>query len=93
MRDVGVVEGGQHLRLPSETREAIRIVGDAGKQHLDRDLTIQFGVASAIDLAHTPRAEEGDNFVRAEARACELGHCPMLILTGNDEEPSERPHH
>ena len=35
--DVRMVEGGEHLRLPLETREAIGIVGNSRQQDFDRD--------------------------------------------------------
>ena len=39
------------------------------EQHLDRHVAIQLGIARAVDLAHTARADRGKNFVRADASA------------------------
>ncbi len=74
VRDVRMIERCQHLRLSAETGKAVRIVGDCGQQHLDRNVAIQFRVARAIHLAHSARAEGGQDFVAAEARAGMKGH-------------------
>ena len=69
VRDVRMIERCQHLCFAAETRQAIRIVGHRRQQHLDRDIAIQLRIARAIHLTHPTRAERGENFVRAKARA------------------------
>ena len=71
VRDVGMVERREHLRLSLETRQAIRIVRE---QILDRDVAIEPQVARAIHLAHAARAELGDHFVGAKFGAGCQGH-------------------
>jgi len=45
------------------------IRGHRGRQHLDRDLTFQFGICGAVHLTHAARTEGGENLVRPDARA------------------------
>ena len=54
MRDVRMIERGEHLRLAAETRQAMGIVRHGGQQHIDRDVAIQLRVVRAIDLAMPP---------------------------------------
>ena len=53
-------------RLAVETRGHQRIAGDMRRQHLDRYLPVQAGIARAIDLPHPARAERVDDFVRTQ---------------------------
>jgi len=62
--DVGVIEGGQQLRLALEAGQALGILCHLGRQHLDRDLAPELVVGRAIHLAHASRAEGcGDSVV------------------------------
>jgi hypothetical protein len=63
VRDVGVIERGERFRLPLETCDAIRIGGEGLRQDLDRDVTVEFGVAGAVDLAHSTFADLRKDFV------------------------------
>ncbi len=72
--NVGMVQGAGRARLLLEASETIRIGGERGGQHLDRDLTSQAGVARSIDLAHAPRAERRQDLVRAELCTVRDGH-------------------
>ena len=56
-------------RFTLEPRDRVGPSADVGRQHLDRDIAIEFGVARAIDLAHAPCADRPDDFIAAEARA------------------------
>ena len=67
--DVRVIQRREDLRLPLESSEAFRIAGEQLWKDFDRDVTIQLGVAGAIDLTHPADAEEGSDLVRAEASA------------------------
>ena len=69
LRDIRVIERGEHLRFTTESRKTIRIVGDRGQQHFDRNVAIQFRIARAIDLAHSADPEGRENVVGAEAGA------------------------
>ena len=64
-----MIEGSSGARLLLETRHTVRIRRNAGRQQLQRDITLKPRITCAIDLAHTARADGGDNFVRANSNA------------------------
>ena len=67
--DVGMIQRGEHLGFALEPCQAVGVVRERLRQDLDRDVTIQLGVACAVDLTHSTLADRGDDFVDAEARA------------------------
>ena len=67
LRDVRVVERREYLRFAAETRPAVGIVVQHGAKNLQRDITVQSRVASAIDLAHAAGAQRRDDLVGADA--------------------------
>jgi hypothetical protein len=66
LRDAGVVERRERPRLALESREPLRILGEALRQDLDRDVTPETRVARAIHLAHRTRAEQLQELVVRE---------------------------
>ena len=73
-RDVRVIQAGQQLRFPLETRQAIGILRKEIGEDLQGDVASQSRVARAIDLAHPTCTDERDDLERAEARAGDEGH-------------------
>ena len=65
-RDVGVVEGREHLRFACEACHAIGILGHGRRQDLEGDLASQPRVARPVDLAHPTGAERRQDLVRPE---------------------------
>ena len=65
--DVRVVERRERLCFAAETRSAAGILFQHGTKNLQRDVTVQFRVASAIDLAHASGAQWRDDLVGANA--------------------------
>ena len=49
-RDAGVIEAGEHLRLPLEPRQAVGVAGKRLGQDLERDLAVELGVGGLVDL-------------------------------------------
>lgn len=84
LRDVGMVEGRQRLRLALEAHQAIGIAGNRFGQHLQRHVAIELGVAGAIHLAHPAGSEQGDHVVGADAGAGGERHVQQRII---GEEP------
>ena len=82
VRDVRVVERGQQLRLATEPRETFRIIRERFGQHLDGDVATELGVSSPIDLAHPARAEQRDDFIRAEAGAASQSQAAVDYTSG-----------
>ena len=61
-----MIERREHARFALEPREAIGIAGDAGWQHLQRDVSPKLCVTRAIDLAHAADAEQLADLKRAQ---------------------------
>jgi hypothetical protein len=51
LHDVGVVEGGDDLRLPLESRPALGAFGKLGRKDFERDLAVELRVLGEVDLA------------------------------------------
>jgi hypothetical protein len=67
--DVGVVEAGDGLGFALETGADIRVARQPGRQDLDGDVAPEAGVACAIDLAHSARAQRGKDLVGTKTGA------------------------
>jgi hypothetical protein len=81
--DVGVREGGEHLGLPSEARQPLRIVGERRRQYLDRHLAPEAGVLGAVDLAHAALTELGGDAEVGEMGADQAPASRSTIIRGN----------
>ena len=68
-RDVGMVQRGQQRRLTFESGEAIGVLRERFRQHLDGDFTAECGVARLPHLAHSTLADGGKNLVVTESSA------------------------
>ena len=64
--DVGVIHGGEQLRLPAEPNQSIGILRHSRRQHFDGDLTPQFEITRPIDLAHPTLADSSGDDVRPQ---------------------------
>jgi len=67
LRDVGMIERRQGLRLVLETRQVAGVGGERLGQNLERHFAVQLGVARAVHLSHSSRAERGDDLVGADS--------------------------
>ena len=67
--DVRMIERREKLRLALEARDALGIDARSLQHDLDRDVAPELRVARAIDLAHPAGPKQGQNFIRAKARA------------------------
>ena len=72
--DVRVVEGARRPRLALEALEPVGVDRGRARQHLDRDVAAEAGVAGAIHLTHASCAEQTTDLVGAEPRACVESH-------------------
>jgi hypothetical protein len=70
-----MIEGGCCLCFLAEASLAIGVVHTARPQNLQSNVTSDRGVASPIDLTHSPRAKNGKDFVRTEYCARGQRHC------------------
>ena len=79
LRDVGMIERREQLRLAAEARKAIGLAGDGRQQDLDRDVAIQLQIACAIHLAHTAGADGGEDLCMTETSTGSRGHARCRI--------------
>src|SRR5215475_2907695 len=67
-RDLWMIQGREHLSFALEPREILSIERERIRKNFERDLAIELCIAGAVDLAHTARADLGDDLIRAETR-------------------------
>lgn len=72
--DVGVVQRGENLGLARESGDALGVGRERLRQHLERDVAVERGVAGAIHLAHAALPEGGEDLERPETRSGVEGH-------------------
>ena len=81
-QDVRMVELAGRTGFQLETSQPSRIGGDLGRQHFDRDIPAQAGVAGTVDLPHPARPDRRHHFVGAQLRPGSERH---------DSPPDRRP--
>jgi len=77
--DVGVVQRGQRPGLELESRHPIGVRGVRPRQHLERHVALEPGVARPVDLTHPAGADRGEHRVVTERGAGLEGHDPPSI--------------
>jgi hypothetical protein len=76
--DVRVVERGEKLRLASEPRQALGVLRDLCREHLDGDFTVESRVGGPVDLTHPARPEGGGDAIVREGLADHLRAFPSV---------------
>jgi hypothetical protein len=69
VRDVGMIQRCERLRFPFESRQSLRVMGKGFGKDLDCHIAPKSGIASAIDLTHTPFTDLGEEFIDTDAAA------------------------
>ena len=69
-----MVEGGDRVRFTLEARAAVHVQHPAAREHLNGDEAIQTQIPGLVHLAHSARADGGDDFVRTESSASAEQH-------------------
>jgi hypothetical protein len=72
-KDVGMVQGRGRLRLLLKTPQPVGVFRNKGRKNFKRYVTLQNRVAGTINLAHSTRAQQAQNFVTINFRA--RGQC------------------
>ena len=67
--DVRVVQRGENLGLPLETRNTLRFIRHRFRENLDRNGPFQFRVVRAIDFAHPAGPIQTEDFIGTKPRA------------------------
>ena len=63
--DVGMVQVGRGLGLPAEALHETGLVGVLGEQDLERDLAVEEGVSSQIDVSHAAAGQVAQKRIAA----------------------------
>ena len=71
--NVGMIEGGEHLRLAPESRQAVRIEFERARKHFQRHVAMEFAVARAEHLPHPAGAQQRDDAIRSDIRRADEG--------------------
>jgi|HubBroStandDraft_5_1064220.scaffolds.fasta_scaffold125148_2 hypothetical protein len=69
-----MVEGGQYFGFALKARETLGILGECGRDYLDRYIAVQLGVACAIDFAHPACTDRREDFVGSQTSPHGKGH-------------------
>ena len=67
--DVGVVQQGRRLGLALEALQRLVVGAEAGRERLEGDEAVQYGVVGLVHLAHRAAAELADDRVLANPLA------------------------
>ena len=68
-QNIGMIQRSGCQGLLLKTAQPVGVQRKRLRQHLDRNFTLETGVAGAIHLAHASRAQRRDNFIGTESRA------------------------
>ena len=63
--NVGVVQRSQHSRFALKRGQAVGIVDEGRRQHLEGYVAPELGVVRLVHLAHAARVKEGNDLVGA----------------------------
>jgi hypothetical protein len=62
-RDMRIIQRSEDLRFTCEAGETVRVERNRRREHFQRNVALQLGVAGALDFAHAARAKQADDFV------------------------------
>src|SRR5262245_47903682 len=65
-KNVGMIESRSGARFPLKTLKPIGIAGNSSRKYLDGYVSAQAAVTCTIDLAHSPGADCGLDFIAAK---------------------------
>ena len=87
-QDVGMAERRHGARLALEALAALGALAEVRRQHLDRHVATEPGVARAVDLAHPSRTERGRDLVGPEAGPGGQGHGAAVYIRATADLPA-----
>jgi hypothetical protein len=64
-----MIQRGHSPGFLLKTAQAVLIVCQGTREDFDGNVTLEAGVAPAVDLAHAARAEQGEDFVWPQFRS------------------------
>ncbi len=72
--DPGMVERGEDVRFAPQAGDALAVLREGGRQHLDRNVASELGIPRTKHLAHAACAEGREHLVGTESDAGSEGH-------------------
>jgi hypothetical protein len=75
---MGMIERRQSSCFAFKARQAVRIAGHVGVQHLDGHVAAQAEIPGAIHLAHRAASDKRDDLIRSEFLSRGLWHGQAL---------------
>jgi hypothetical protein len=87
--DVGMIQRCQQACFALEPRQPVGVAGELRRKNFDGYLAPELGVVSAVDLAHSPRADQRQDLVGTETCACLYRHA-LADDTRTDAAGAER---
>src|SRR6516162_586673 len=90
--DVRVIQRGNRARFTFEAPQPMLILRERSGQDLDRHMASEPGVVREIDLAHSTRAEQRNDFVGTKTATCSEGHARLFyaLRIGDASAPQFR---
>jgi len=82
-RDIRVIQARQHLSLAFESGHPFRVRGELLRQHLERHIAVELGVAGQPHLPHPPLAELAENLVVEQRVTGQLQPTPSAVYFEN----------
>ena len=64
--DVGMIQGGEDLRLAPEPAHALDVLSESGGKDLDRDVTPELRIVRAEDFAHASGSDGCEDLIGPE---------------------------
>jgi hypothetical protein len=83
LRNVGMIQRGQHLRLSLEPGYSFGVCGKHVRQHLQSIVAPECDVPRSPDLAHAPLAEEGNHLIGTHASAWADRHRDLILTVSH----------
>ena len=77
-----MVQRGEDLGFTLEPGQAFRVIGEEVGQDFEGDIAPDLRILGPIDLAHAALADEGGDFIGAEARTWCQGHGFQSVYEG-----------
>jgi hypothetical protein len=66
MADVRVIQRREDLGFALEAGQPVGVVREQLREHFQRDIAIELGVARAVDLTHAAATKRGDDLIKTD---------------------------
>ena len=74
-----MIQRGEDLRLPLESRRIVRVLRELRGQDLHRHIAIEPRIVRAVHLSHSAGAQQPDDLIYANACSGGKGHARSIL--------------